>query len=132
MTARPAQMTPDLYLIHGDLIARGIPCHLTSDGAGYPTAVTATHPTGAAIECRWVDGAYAVTFPCGMVTATMRTVAPAASVAAEVAWQYDCYTRLAQDAEHETAGGYWTTTADGRRWVSDDETACRADSHYQD
>lgn len=98
MTTRPVQRTPDLHLIHGDLIARGIPCHLTSDGAGYPTAVTATHQTGARIVCSWVDGAYELTFPCGLVTVTMRTTAPASSVAAEVAWQYDCYTRLAREA----------------------------------
>ena len=87
--------TPDLPLIHGALVTRGIPCHLTTDEHGYPIAVTATHPTtGATIECRWINGAYQITFPCGMVTVTMRTTAPARSVAGEFAWQYDCYTRL--------------------------------------
>ena len=84
---------PDFPLIHGALIARGIPCHLMVDEYGL-VGVTATHQTGARIVCSWADGAYQLTFPCGMVTATMRTTAPAASVAGEVAWQYNSLAKL--------------------------------------
>lgn len=80
--------TPDFPLIHGVLIARGIPCQLTSDEHG-PAGITIGYGAGRTIECSWADGAYTLTFPCGMVTEfTMRTTAGARSVADEMAWQY--------------------------------------------
>ena len=85
--------TPDFPLIHGALIARGIPCHLTSDEYG-PAGITIGYAAGRTIKCSWADGAYELTFPCGMVTATMRTTAGARSVAGEMAWQYNCLTKL--------------------------------------
>lgn len=79
---------PDFPLIHGDLIARGIPCHVVSEGHGEWTGVVIGYRVHPVISVAWVDGAYEITFPCGMRTASMRTTAPAASVAGEMAWQY--------------------------------------------
>ena len=79
---------PDFPLIHVDLIARGIPCHVVSEGRGEWTGVAIGYRVHPVISVAWVDGAYEITFPCGMRTASMRTSASAASVAGEMAWQY--------------------------------------------
>lgn len=95
---------PDFPLIHGALIARGIPCHLTSDEYG-PAGITIGY-AGRTIECSSDDGAYQLTFPCGMVRATMRTTAPAASVADEMAWQYDWWADVEVDGGEAAADCY--------------------------
>ena len=98
--------TPDFPLIHGALLARGIPCHIVSDGRGEWTGVVIGYAAGRTIECTSADGAYQLTFPCGMVRATMRTTAPAASIADEMAWQYNWWADAEVDGGEAAADCY--------------------------